>query len=61
MSDTVTIMHGGPGVSAHQAADLLFALLSPELYLLLVRERGWTPKLYERWAYDTLRTQLCDG
>ena len=51
-----------PGVSAADAADVLYGILSPELYLLLVRDRGWPPKRYERWALDTLHTQLCtDG
>jgi AcrR family transcriptional regulator len=45
-------------VSAEHAADVLFALLSPELYLLLVRDRGWTPAQWEQWAHDTLRSQL---
>jgi AcrR family transcriptional regulator len=49
------------GLSAGHAADVLFGLLSPELYLLLVRDRGWTPDQWEQWAYDTLRTQLCAG
>ncbi|GAA4219176.1 TetR/AcrR family transcriptional regulator [Actinocatenispora rupis] len=48
-----------PGVSATRAADLLYGLLSPELYLVFVRERGWTPAAFERWAYATLRGQLC--
>ncbi|MEU9114132.1 helix-turn-helix domain-containing protein [Streptomyces sp. NPDC048483] len=47
------------GLPVAQAADVLFALLSPELYLLFVRERGWSPERWERWAYDTLRPQLC--
>ncbi|MEV0620562.1 TetR/AcrR family transcriptional regulator [Nonomuraea sp. NPDC050404] len=48
-----------PGVSAEHAADLLYGVLSPDLYLLFVRERGWRPEKFERWAHDTLRTQLC--
>lgn len=48
-----------PGLTAADAADLLFALLSPELYLLLVRDRGWSPQRWEEWAYETLRAQLC--
>lgn len=47
------------GVSAELAADVLFAVLSPELYRLLVRDRGWSPEQWERWAYETLRSQLC--
>jgi AcrR family transcriptional regulator len=34
--------------------DELWALLSPELYLLLVGEAGWTPVAYERWVATTL-------
>lgn len=47
------------GVSAEHATDVLFGLISPELYLLLVRDRGWTPGQWEQWTFDTLRTQLC--
>jgi len=48
-----------PAVSAEQAADVLFGMLSPELYLLFVRDRGWSADRWERWVYDTLRAQLC--
>jgi AcrR family transcriptional regulator len=48
-------------LSAEYAADVLFGLLSPELYLLFVRDRGWTPERWEQWAYDTLRSRLCVG
>jgi AcrR family transcriptional regulator len=37
------------------AADLLWTLTHPDLYLLLVRERGWKPDAYEEW----LRNALC--
>lgn len=46
------------GLSAEQATDEMFALLSPELYLLLVRDRGWSPERWEEWARELLRTQL---
>jgi AcrR family transcriptional regulator len=46
-------------VAAAHAADLLFAVLSPELYLVLVRDRAWTPAQWEQWAYTTLHHQLC--
>jgi AcrR family transcriptional regulator len=48
-----------PGLTADHAADVLFGLLSPELYQLLVRDRGWTSEAYERWVHNTLRPQLC--
>ncbi|KAB1153686.1 TetR/AcrR family transcriptional regulator [Micromonospora sp. DT46] len=47
-------------LSVEDAADVLFGLLSPELYLLFVRDRGWTPERWQQWAHDTLRAQLCD-
>ncbi|MEV0198352.1 helix-turn-helix domain-containing protein [Nonomuraea sp. NPDC050691] len=54
---------GKPGaraeVSAEEAADLLYGLLSPELYLLFVKERGWPRGRWERWVGETLRAQLC--
>lgn len=48
-------------VSAEEAADLLYGLLSPVLYLQFVRERGWSPDRWERWVLETLRSQLCSG
>jgi AcrR family transcriptional regulator len=45
-------------VSADHAADVLFGLLSPELYLVFVRDRGWTSAQWEKWAYGTLHAQL---
>ncbi|NIJ11929.1 AcrR family transcriptional regulator [Saccharomonospora amisosensis] len=51
-----------PGVSAEHAADLLYGLLSPELYLVFVRDRGWSSARWEDWARATLQAQLCaDG
>ncbi|GAA3235998.1 TetR/AcrR family transcriptional regulator [Nonomuraea helvata] len=50
-----------PGLSAAMAADLLYCLLSPDLYLVFVRDRGWSPVEWEAWAYGTLHTQLCEG
>jgi hypothetical protein len=48
-----------PDVTVEQAADVLFGLLSPEVYLLFVNERGWTPRQWQTWTHETLRTQLC--
>lgn len=47
------------GMTAEHAADLLFGLLSPELYQVFVRDRGWSPARWESWAADTLIAQLC--
>jgi len=46
-------------VSAEHAADLLYGMLSPELYLLFVRERGWSPEPWRHWVSEVLRPQLC--
>jgi hypothetical protein len=32
----------------------LWALTSPEVYLLLVEGSGWTPDQYETWMAETL-------
>ncbi|WP_031162180.1 TetR/AcrR family transcriptional regulator [Streptosporangium roseum] len=48
-------------LSAEEAADLLYGLLSPELYLLFVQERGWPRERWEQWAGETLHAQLCSG
>ena len=47
------------GVTAGHAADLLFGLLSPELYQVFVRDRGWQAEQWESWVGDTLVSQLC--
>ena len=46
-------------VSVEYAADVLYGMLSPELHLLFVRNRGWTPERWEQWVYDALHAQLC--
>ena len=40
------------------AADIIHALLSPELYRLLVLDRAWRPERYERWLAAMLIDQL---
>lgn len=45
---------GGLAVDEARATDVLWALTSPELYLLLVTGRGWTPDEYEAWLSGTL-------
>lgn len=47
-----------PGLRERDAADLIHALLSPELYQLLVHDRGWAPDRYARWLSATLADQL---
>ena len=42
-----------PGLSVDEAADVIWATNSPELYVLLTIERGWPPDRYERWLSDS--------
>jgi AcrR family transcriptional regulator len=46
------------GVSEQQATDVLWTLNSPELYELLVIERGWNPRRYGRWIAQQLAAAL---
>jgi TetR/AcrR family transcriptional regulator, regulator of autoinduction and epiphytic fitness len=45
-------------LSARDAADVVHALLSPDLYQLLVADRGWSPERYEQWLLEMLVDQL---
>jgi AcrR family transcriptional regulator len=47
-----------PGLKERDAADVIHALMSPELYRLLVVDRNWKPERYERWLTRTLVDQL---
>jgi len=46
------------GLGVARAADVLWTLNHPDLWLLLVGERGWTPAEWERWFTDVARSQL---
>ena len=47
-----------PGLRERDAADLIHALMSPEVYRLLVIDRGWPPERYEQWLARILADQL---
>ena len=47
-----------PGLRERDAADLIHALMSPEVYRLLVGDRRWTPERYQQWLATTLIQQL---
>ena len=47
-----------PGLRERDAADVIHALMSPEVYRLLVGDRGWSPKRYQQWLATTLTQQL---
>lgn len=40
------------------ATDVLWTLNHPDVWLLLVGERGWTPERFEQWFGDTTCAQL---
>jgi AcrR family transcriptional regulator len=45
-------------VEVAEAADIIWATNAPELYQLLVGQRGWSPERYERFLADTWRRLL---
>ena len=47
-----------PGLRERDAADVIYALASPEVYSLLVFDRGWSGERYEEWVSATLKGQL---
>jgi AcrR family transcriptional regulator len=47
-----------PELRERAAADIIHALMSPEVYGLLVVDRGWRPERYERWLTGILVDQL---
>jgi AcrR family transcriptional regulator len=49
-----------PELRGSDAADVVHALLSPEMYRLLVVDRGWKAERYKRWLTTTLAQQLLD-
>jgi AcrR family transcriptional regulator len=46
------------GLDATRAADILWTLNHPNVWQLLVVERGWTPERFEKWFADTACAQL---
>ena len=61
-SAIIKVLHerGGlrSGLGAVEAADILWTLNHPDIWLLLVGERGWTPAAFEAWFAETLCQQL---
>ena len=47
-----------PGLRERDAADIIHALASPEVYGLLVSDRGWRGERYENWLNWILIDQL---
>jgi AcrR family transcriptional regulator len=49
------------GLGPVEATDILWSLNHPDVWLLLVGERGWTPAAFESWFGDTLCQQLLEA
>jgi hypothetical protein len=47
-----------PGLDVGRATDILWTLNHPDVWLLLVDQRGWTPAEWEQWFGDTSCSQL---
>jgi AcrR family transcriptional regulator len=47
-----------PKLRERDAADIIHALMSPEIYGLLVIDRGWSSERYEQWLTAILIDQL---
>ena len=46
------------GLDVERATDILWTLVHPNVWQLLVGERGWTPEQYEQWCGDAACSQL---
>ena len=49
-----------PGLEVAEAADILWTLNHPDVWQLLVTQRGWTAKRWEQWFVDGSSGQLLD-
>lgn len=47
-----------PALSLSEAADIVYALLSPDMHRALTSERGWNADRYERWIARSLGSLL---
>jgi len=47
-----------PGLTAREAADVIWTLASERTFLALVRDRRWKAEKYERWVADQLVSAL---
>jgi AcrR family transcriptional regulator len=48
------------GLGVARATDILWTLNHPDVWQLLVRERGWSPQQWEQWFADTTCEQLLE-
>jgi hypothetical protein len=56
LAEILAAKRGGlrPGMTVGEAADVIFTLASPEVYLLLAAERGWSPGQWLDWVTATV-------
>jgi AcrR family transcriptional regulator len=47
-----------PDLSTEEAADIIFTLVSFEVYLLLTGVRGWAPEQWERWIHTIVAAAI---
>lgn len=47
-----------PGTSVDHARDVLWTCIAPEVYDLLVNERGWAPERYGAWVAEVVAATL---
>jgi AcrR family transcriptional regulator len=54
-----TLSGADPGTERFaQAVDVVYALISPELALLLIEQRGWSPSAYGEWLGGQVAAQV---
>lgn len=41
-----------PDLTVAKVADIIWSMNSPEFYLLMVEDRGWSPQSFEGWLAD---------
>jgi AcrR family transcriptional regulator len=46
------------GLSLNIVADVVWSMNSPEFYLLLVEQRGWSPEQFQAWLADAWKRLL---
>lgn len=47
-----------PGLTVAEATDIVVAIMSPEVWEILVIDSGWRPEDWEAWVVRTLEAEL---
>lgn len=61
IEDLAEVARLRPEISNEIAADVLWAMNSPEFYSLLVAGRGWSGERFETWLADAWQQLFLDG